>query len=324
MARSYSNKIMQEEISEGLFGSYHLETIHFTGKSEIQEVEILTLTPYGLCLVIDGKIQSTEKDEFIYHECMVHPALSIHPNPNRVFICGGGEVATAREALRHNTVEKVHMVDIDTIVVDVSKKFLPKLHRGSFENPRIQLTISDARACRENNDGKYDVIIIDLSDPLEDGPAYKLFSIEFYELCKRRLNENGLIVAQSGPAGYTTSTTISMPVYASMKAVFKHPLTIRYHVPAFLDLYSFTIATDSDLVAHNFYNPEGIDAVLEARIDARHETGATEEDVGAKVLKAYDSESHRELASLPKWYRKFQAEANVTITDAAPRFYKAN
>lgn len=323
MARSYSNKIMQEEISEGLFGSYHLESIHFAGKSDIQEVEVLTLTPYGLCLVIDGKIQSTEKDEHIYHECMVHPALSIHPNPKSVFICGGGEGATAREVLRHKTVERVHMVDIDTIVVDVSKKYFPKLHRGSFENPRFQLTISDARAHLENNDEKYDGIVIDLSDPLEDGPAYRLFSVEFYQLCKNRLNEHGLIVAQSGPAGCLTSTTISMPVYASMKEVFKHVLTVRYHVPAFLDIYSFTIATDSDVVAHNFYNPEFIDQLLEERIDARHETGATEADVGAKVLRAYDSESHRELISLPKWYRKLQSEANVTITDAAPRFYKS-
>jgi spermidine synthase len=134
---------------------------------------------------LDEKIQSTESDEYIYHEALVHPSLLAHPNPKRVFIAGGGEGATAREVLRHKSVERVVMVDIDDIVCKTSKEFLPKHHRGAFDNPRYQLIIEDAKVWLQQTEEKFDVMVLDLADPVEDGPAYMLYTKEFYTMGKK-------------------------------------------------------------------------------------------------------------------------------------------
>lgn len=324
MAVPKAKKYLTEEFMEGLNGTYELENIIYTQRSEFQIVEVVDLKPYGRTLLIDGKIQSTEKDEVIYHEYLVHPALMAHPNPKTVMICGGGEGATAKEILRHKTVEKVIMVDIDNTVIEVSKKFFPNHHRGVFENPKFELVIQDARKYLEDHHGKFDVIIMDLSDPLEDGPAYLLYTQEFYKMASSKLNENGLIVTHSGPAGLLTAAADSSygpAVYNSMKSAYKHTIASTVHMFSFLDIYSIVIGTNSDAVKANFEDWQSLDARIEARLDARHELGATEADIGGNTLRCYDAESHQQMRHLPKWYRKLLRESTVTITDSAPRFY---
>lgn len=127
----------------------------FKGESDFQTVEIVRTEPFGVCLLLDGKMQSTEADEWIYHECLVHPAMLLHPNPKKVFICGGGEGATAREVLRHKSVEQVIMVDIDEIVCRHCAEHLPK-NKDAFANPKLELIHDDARAQLEKvPDGRW-------------------------------------------------------------------------------------------------------------------------------------------------------------------------
>ena len=173
-----------------------VKRIH-AGRTRYQYAEVLEGAAFGHSLVLDGKTQSTEADEFAYHEALVQPSMIAHPNPVDVFVAGGGEGATIREALSHKTVERVVMVDIDKEVVDLCRQYLPNHHRGSFDDPRLTLHFADAFAYLEQTDERFDVVIIDVPDPLEEGPAYLLFTREFYTLLRDRLKPGGVAVAQS-------------------------------------------------------------------------------------------------------------------------------
>lgn len=167
-----------EEVSPDLKMSMRLKTISFNTSSQFQDVQIIETVPFGRTLVLDGKTQSCEKDEFVYHECLVHPSMLLHPCPKTVYIGGGGELATAREVLKHATVEKCVMVDLDEIVVDVCREQLPEWNAGSTEDPRLELHYEDAHAYLRDDDRKYDVIIMDIADPIEAGPGIVLYTQE--------------------------------------------------------------------------------------------------------------------------------------------------
>jgi len=136
----------------------------YSGRSKFQSIDIVNTGSFGICLILDGKIQSSEADEFIYHEALVHPAMITHPQPERVFIAGGGEGATLREVLAHKTVKRAVMVDIDEEVVSLCRRFLPSWHQNAFDDPRAELHFVDAREYLDESSDKFDVIIIDLAD----------------------------------------------------------------------------------------------------------------------------------------------------------------
>lgn len=168
-------------------------------KTPYQEMYIIDCGTYGKALVLDGKWQSCTGDEFLYHEPLVHPACINHGRPKKVLILGGGEGAAAREALKWNTVEKVVMVDIDAEVVEACKQHLPQMHQGAFDDPRSQLVIGDALDYLDQYQNEWDIIISDLSDPIEEGPSFKLFTKEYFEKCRRALKDDGYFVVQAGP-----------------------------------------------------------------------------------------------------------------------------
>ena len=127
---------LRDEINPYLVQLHHVREVLYSGHSEYQSIEIVDTDSFGLCLVLDGKIQSSESDEFIYHEALVHPSMLSHRDPSRVLIAGGGEGATLREVLAYRAVKKVTMVDIDSHVIEVCRRFLPSIHRGAFDDPR--------------------------------------------------------------------------------------------------------------------------------------------------------------------------------------------
>lgn len=175
-----------------------VKAVLFSQTSPFQHIEVIEFGDYGRSLVLDGKVQSTERDEFIYHEALVHPALLTHPNPGRVMVVGGGEGATLREVLRHRSVRRAVMVDVDQEVLEISRKFLAEFHAGAFEDPRTEIVIEDARHWLETHKDVFDAIIIDLSDPIEEGPCYRLYTREFYRLLTTRLSPDGVIALQAG------------------------------------------------------------------------------------------------------------------------------
>ena len=292
-----------ESVTPDLAVMLRLRQVIYSGHTAFQKVEVLDSEEFGRSLVLDGKTQSTEKDEFVYHESLVHPAMLCHPAPKTVFIGGGGEGGTLREVLAHNTVESVTMLDLDQGVVDLCRQHLPLHHEGSFDDPRTTLLHQDARAfLAEPGDG-FDVIVLDLVDPLEGGTAYLLYTDEFYRIAKVRLNPGGVLVTQSGPAGLTNCQECFSTIFNTLGGVFAHAAAAQVHVPAFETIWGFTIASDVPLF---LVSENAIDETLAERV--------------GKDLKHYDAETHRGMFALPKYLRQaLRAETRIN-RDAAPVF----
>ncbi|GMA98480.1 polyamine aminopropyltransferase [Pelosinus sp. IPA-1] len=168
----------------------------FMGKSDFQDVAVVDTHQFGRMLVLDGVFQTTIADEFIYHEMIAHVPLFTHPNPKKVLVIGGGDGGTIREVVRHDAVEKAEMVEIDGMVVEVCKKFLPEISQALINHdPKLELKIGDGIGHMKDAENKYDVIIVDCSDPI--GPGKGLFTPEFYQNVYKALKEDGLFVQQT-------------------------------------------------------------------------------------------------------------------------------
>jgi len=242
---------------------HEVTTILFSKQTPFQQIEVVELGGYGRALILDGKVQSTCADEFIYHETLVHPAMLTHPNPTRVLVIGGGEGATLREALRHRTVERALMVDIDRAVVDVSRDLLPGFHAGAFDDPRTELRFEDARQWLETHDEVFDVIIIDLSDPIEEGPCYRLYTREFYNLVVRRLSSQGTIALQSGTVAPQDLLNFSA-IYRTLLTAFPVVCPYQANVPCFGLPWGFQVA--SKVINPRAYSSDDYDEMIGRRI----------------------------------------------------------
>ncbi|NQT79765.1 MAG: polyamine aminopropyltransferase [Candidatus Aminicenantes bacterium] len=187
-----------ESLTDSFTRRFKINKLYFQGKTKNQFVECFYNQFLGKVLFLDKRIQSAQIDEYIYHESLVHPVLFSHPFPQKVLVLGGGEGATIREVLRHGTVEKVTMVDIDKELIDICQKYLPEWSEGAFSNPRTTLIFSDARQFIKETKNKFDVIISDLTEPVEKGLSVFLFTKEFFEKVFEVLKEDGLFVLQAG------------------------------------------------------------------------------------------------------------------------------
>ena len=189
-----------EEFTEHLLYGYRVKNYIYGGRSQFQQIDILELGVFGKTLFLDRKIQSAQVDEFIFHESLVHPGIITHGSPEKVLIIGGGEGATLREVLRASSVKRAVMVDIDGHLVDLCKKYMPEWSAGAFDDPRAEVVIDDAYEYIKNSEEKFDLIISDLTEPLEGGPSVKLFTKEYYSWLFDHLNEGGVLTVQSGSA----------------------------------------------------------------------------------------------------------------------------
>ncbi len=270
-----------------------------SGRTRWQEYEIFENRLWGRMLVLDGRLQSAEADEFIYHEALVLPALLAHPEPRRVLVLGGGEGATLREVLRSPQVGRAVMVDIDRELVEVCKEWLPTFHRGAFDDQRAELVFADGRDwLAGQEDGAFEVIILDLTEPLEKGPALKLFTREMYALSRRKLSSGGLLAVQSGSAG--PWCRLLPDLNCTLKAVFPRVAAYGVLVPSFMELYGFHLAGGED-----FTWPAA--ELLASRLQSRGLTG----------LRWLTPEMGAALAHLPRHLQDRLRQGRV-LTDASP------
>ncbi len=298
-----TGKWLIETVYPDLAVMLRVQQVIFSGRTEYQHVEVLESDLYGRSLVLDGKTQSTERDEHIYHQSLVHPAMLLHPNPASVFIGGGGEGGTLREALTHKSVERAVMIDLDQQVVELCRQYLPHHHQGGFDDPRVQLLHQDARAYLAETDETFDIMIMDLVDPMEGGPAYLLYTRQYYEIAKARLNPGGILVTQSGPAGLLSHQECFTTINRTLSVTFAHCLPCQVHVPAFQTLWGFNIASDSPLPS---LGPEEVDRALAERV--------------GREMEFYDGETHQGMFSLPKFLRTGIADETRINLDESPVF----
>lgn len=186
----------QETLYDDWRQTFSIEELIYQEKTDYWDLSIFENKLFGRVLALDGIIQLTEKDEYAYHEMLVHVPLLAHPNPKSVLIIGGGDGGILREVLRHKNLETIIEVEIDPTVIELSKKYFPTVSNGAYENPRAKLVIQDAAKFVKETEETFDVIIVDSNDP--EGPAKVLFSSEFYGDCKKILNAGGILVNQNG------------------------------------------------------------------------------------------------------------------------------
>lgn len=270
-------------------------------RTAYQDVVIQEFEHLGRCLVIDGKIQSAEVDEYIYHELLVHPAMLAHPHPRRVLVCGGGEGAALREILRHPSVESVVMVDIDAELVVLCREHLLGWHRGAFDDRRVQVRHGDARAFVETTSEQFDVVINDITDPIEGAPSKLLFTREFHTAVTRVLGSDGIFATQAIGIHYDATDRLHAMIHRTVRDVFPHTRSYCEYVMSFDYPWAFVAGSRRPVWG----------TLAAAEVDRRLQEREIE-------LRFYDGETHRRIMSLPKPLRKLIAEETTVITDMEP------
>jgi spermidine synthase len=272
-----------------------IEKLFFSDRSEFQQIAVLRSPVFGKMLVIDGDTQSSEADERIYHETLVHPALAAAEDRTQVLILGGGEGATLREVLRCPEIERCTMVDIDGRVVEVSKRFLPEWSAGAFDDPRAEVVIGDALVHMRDRPARYDVILSDLTEPLEDSPSNPLFNDEVFALIKSRLVAGGIYALQASTAA-VHNAALHCKMARTLRKHYAHVTSFFTHVPAFDTDWAFLACSD--------------------RIDlARLDAGRIEAYCARLRDESffYDAETHRRLFALPLYLRRMRAAGGDTF-----------
>lgn len=187
-----------ETLHQGYGQYFDMSEVLFEQKTDQWHLVIFNNPQFGRVMALDGIIQTTERDEFIYHEMLTHLPIFAHGKAKSVLIIGGGDGGMLREVVKHQAIEQITMVEIDHTVVDMCKTYLPNHSNGAYDDPRVDLVIDDGANFVNTTEKRFDVIISDCTDPV--GPGEVLFSSAFYQGCKRCLNEGGIFVAQNGVA----------------------------------------------------------------------------------------------------------------------------
>lgn len=190
--------LFEETLYDAWCQEFRVDEVLFEFKTEHQHLVIFQNQKFGRVMALDGVVQTTEADEFVYHEMLTHVPILAHGNAKRVLIIGGGDGGILREVAKHKSVEHITMVEIDKAVVDMAKKYLPGHSAGAFDDKRLNLVIDDGAAFVVNTKDKFDVIISDSTDPM--GPGEVLFTKNFYEACHACMNPGGVLVTQNGVA----------------------------------------------------------------------------------------------------------------------------
>ena len=186
----------KETLHPGWQQRLEVERVLYRDKTEHQDLIVFESRAWGTVLALDGIVQTTTGDEWAYHEMIAHPPIVAHGRVRDVCIVGGGDGGTLREVVKHASVDHIVMAEIDRSVIELSKKHLPTLSDGAFDDPRLDLRLGDAAVFMADTDEKFDVIIVDSTDPV--GPGAVLFSEAFYRDCRARLTEGGILVTQCG------------------------------------------------------------------------------------------------------------------------------
>ena len=254
--------------------------------------------------MLDDKTQSATLDEFVYHEALVHPVMITHSNPKSIFIAGGGEGSTAREILAYGDVENVIMVDLDQEIVELCMKYLPAHHQGAFKDIRLKVIYEDAYTFLEQSEEKFDIAVIDVPDPLENGPAINLFTREFYSLLSKHMSKDGLVVAQSGPTGPAFMEQCFSAVSNTMASVFPLVNVYETFIPSFGTAWGFVIGSNS--LDPSKLSTHEIDARIRSRIENK--------------LGFYDGVTHTGMFNIPKYLRESINKETRVITKSNPLF----
>lgn len=277
-------ELLWENINPDSLYGFRFQRRVLSQQTEFQHLELLESKDLGLTLRLDGCLMTAEREEFFYHENLVHPAAIAHPNPRKALILGGGDGGALEELLKHNTIESATLVDIDGDVIEVSRQHLQAIHKGALDSPRATVVVGDgAQFVRETQD-RFDLVLLDLTDP--ETPAGPLYTPTFFAECKKILAEGGAMVIHLGAPFYEPEQVTRLN--AELQAVFKHVSAYGLHIPLYGAYWAMAVVSDS-LVPTTLTVNE-----VEQRLEER----------GIADLQYYNSDVHAALFALPNYYRK--------------------
>ena len=199
-------------------------------KTPFQQLDVFESADYGRFFSLDGYIMITQKDEFVYHDMIVHPALATNPAIRNVLVIGGGDGGTVRELLRYKSIDRIDMVELDERVVRVCQQYFPETSSG-LTDPRVNLMFADGLKYVSESKTIYDLIIVDSTDPI--GPGEGLFSHEFYQNCFRILSDDGILVNQNESPYYEQNRVELKRAYSKIKDLFPIALAYQFHIPTY-------------------------------------------------------------------------------------------
>ncbi|NLT14494.1 MAG: polyamine aminopropyltransferase [Clostridiales bacterium] len=202
----------------------------FSAQSPFQRIDVFESVEFGRFLTLDGYMMLTEKDEFIYHEMIVHPALAVNPDIGNVLVIGAGDGGVVRELSHYDTIKRIDLVEIDEMVIDVCKKFLPQTACG-FEDKRVNVMIQDGLKFIRSVEDQYDLIIVDSTDPF--GPGEGLFTKEFYGNCYKALRETGIMVNQHESPFYENDAIAMQRAHKRIVKSFPISRVYQAHIPTY-------------------------------------------------------------------------------------------
>ncbi|MCL2644016.1 MAG: polyamine aminopropyltransferase [Betaproteobacteria bacterium] len=262
--------------------------------SPYQKIEIFESDAFGRGMYIDGCFMTSERDEFFYHENIIHIAGITHPNPQSALIVGGGDGGAAEELLKYPGMKRVVLAELDEQVVSLARQYLPQIHRGVFDDPRLDVRFTDGKAFIESGDECFDLIVLDLTDPF--GPARALYTAEFYASCKRVLNPGGAVSLHLGSPIHRPRTMNR--IIKSLQCAFSIVRPYLVTVPLYGTCWAMACASDT------------LDPVLlgEAAVDVRIAAR------GLSHLQFYNGAIHRAVFALPNFVRDLLACDDTPIS----------
>jgi spermidine synthase len=252
-------------------------------QTEYQALEVVDTPRFGRMLLLDGIVMTSERDEFFYHENIVHPAAIAHPAPKQALVIGGGDGGSSEELLKHNTIERVVLAEIDAGVIEAAREYLQTVHRGVFDDPRLEVRIGDGKAFVESAQQRFDLIVLDLTDPV--GPSAALYTREFYAACAAILGEQGVLSLH-------VESPVSQPqhfnrIVRTLQAVFPIVRPYLVYIPLYGTWWGMATASRST-------DP------LQLSGDEVQQRLATR---GVAALQFYNRDTHRALFALPNFVR---------------------
>ncbi|HHY59004.1 MAG TPA: polyamine aminopropyltransferase [Clostridia bacterium] len=233
-------------------------TLH-SEKTEFQDLMVIDTEAFGRMLLLDGVIQTSIKDEFVYHEMITHVALNTLKNPKRALVVGGGDGGSIREILKHKSIEKATLVEIDRRVVEVCKEYLPEISVG-LQDPRVEIIFDDGIKHVKEHKNTYDLIVVDSTDPV--GPAVGLFAKEFYASVYEALTDEGMFVAQTESPFFNAE--LIKRVMNDVRDIFPIAKIFLAHIPTYPGgCWSFTLGSKK-------YDPEQVDLSNLPQLDTKY------------------------------------------------------
>jgi spermidine synthase len=281
---------MSEKIFERLndaSGVWFDGTLVERRQTPFQLLEVWDTPELGRIFRLDGFNMTSERDEFIYHENLVHPAAIAHPAPRRALVIGGGDGGSSEELLKHATMELVHMAELDPEVIAIAREHFGRVHRGAFADPRLKVTVGDGLAYLRSTGVRYDLVAMDLTDPV--GPSVELYSPATFALAKGAMADGAALVLHLGsPFSHPARVRETL---GNLRQVFRVVAPYFVHIPLYGSIWGFACASDT-------LDPRTLDpAEADRRIAAR----------GVGDLQYYNGEVHRAAFALPNYVRALVA-----------------